>query len=64
MYKYIRIEPVTASLDEITNINSAYSEGVTREKALAESAPYLAERVKYLEWLISELRQDNETLDK
>jgi len=64
MYKYIRIEPVTASLDEITNINSAYSEGVTREKALAESAPYLAERVKYLEWLISEPRQDNETLDK
>lgn len=64
MYKYIRIEPVTASLDEITNINSDYSEGVTREKALAESAPYLAERVKYLEWLVSELRQDNERLDK
>jgi len=62
MYKYIRIEPVTASLDEITNINSDYSAGVTREKALAESAPYLSERVKYLELLIAQLRQ--ERLDK
>jgi len=62
MYKYIRIEPVTASLDEITNINSDYSVGVTREKALAESAPYLAERVEHLEWLVAQLRQ--ERLDK
>ena len=60
MYKYIRIVPVTASLDEITNINSDYSAGVTREKALAESAPYLAERVKYLELLVAQLRQDAE----
>jgi hypothetical protein len=62
MYKYIRIEPVTASLDEVTNINSDYSAGVTREKALAESAPYLAERVKYLELLVTQLHE--ERLDK
>jgi hypothetical protein len=53
---------VTASLDEVTNINSDYSAGVTREKALAESAPYLAERVKYLELLVTQLRE--ERLDK
>ena len=57
MYKYIRIEAIPASLDEITNINSDYSAGVTREKALAESAPYLAERVKYLELLVSQLER-------
>jgi hypothetical protein len=55
MYKYIYIAPVTASLDEITDINSDYNEGVTRERALAESAPHLAEHAKYLETINAEL---------
>ena len=58
MYKYIRIEAIPAPLDEITDPQSEYSLGVTREKAVAESAPYLAERVKYLELLVSQLRQE------
>ena len=59
-YKYIRIEAIPASLDEITDPQSEYSQGVARERALAESAPYLAERVKYLEWLVVQLREDND----
>jgi len=31
---------------------------------VAESAPYLAERVKYLEMVIGELREDNDRLTK
>jgi len=58
MYKYIRIEAIPAPLDEITDPQSEYSLGVTREKAVAESAPYLAERVKYLELLVAQLRQE------
>ena len=60
VYKYIRIEAIPASLDEITDPQSEYSQGVARERALAESAPYLAERVKYLEWLVVQLREDND----
>ena len=59
-YKYIRIEAIPASLDEITDPQSEYSQGVAREKAVAESAPYLAERVEHLEFLISQLREDND----
>lgn len=62
MYKYIRIEAIPAPLDEITDPQSEYSLGVAREKAVAESAPYLAERVKYLEFLVTQLRQEG--LDK
>jgi hypothetical protein len=58
MYKYIRIEAIPAPLDEITDPQSEYSLGVTREKAVAESAPYLAERVNYLELLVVQLRQE------
>jgi len=57
MYKYIRIEAIPAPLDEITDPQSEYSLGVAREKAVAESAPHLAERVKYLEFLITQLRR-------
>jgi hypothetical protein len=64
MYKYIRIEAIPASLDEITDPHSEYSLGVAREKAVAESAPYLAERVKHLELLVAELREDNDRLAK
>jgi len=64
VYKYIRIEAIPAPLDEITDPQSEYSLGVTREKAVAESAPYLAERVKYLEMVIGELREDNDRLTK
>lgn len=60
VYKYIRIEAIPATLDEITDPQSEYSQGVARERALAESAPYLAERVKYLEWLVAQLREDND----
>ena len=60
VYKYIRIEAIPATLDEITDPQSEYSQGVARERALAESAPYLAERVKYLEWLVVQLREDND----
>ena len=60
VYKYIRIEAIPASLDEITDPQSEYSQGVARERTLAESAPYLAERVKYLEWLVAQLREDND----
>ena len=59
-YKYIRIEAIPATLDEITDPQSEYSQGVARERAVAESAPYLAERVKYLEWLVVQLREDND----
>ena len=59
-YKYIRIEAIPASLDEITDPNSDYSISVERERAEAESAPYLAERVEYLEWLVKGLREDND----
>jgi hypothetical protein len=64
VYKYIRIEAIPASLDEITDPQSEYSLGVAREKAVAESAPYLAERVKYLESLVAALREDNDRLTK
>ena len=57
VYKYIRIEAIPASLDEITDPQSGYSYGGAREKAVAESAPYLAERVKYLEMRIGRLRE-------
>ena len=57
VYKYIRIEAIPATLDEITDPQSEYSQGVAREKAVAESAPYLAERVKYLELLVAQLRE-------
>lgn len=60
MYKYICIEAIPASLDEITDPQSEYSQGVARERALAESAPYLAERVEFLEWLVKDLRKDND----
>tara|TARA_R110000868_G_scaffold25155_1_gene98264 strand:+ start:799 stop:984 length:186 start_codon:yes stop_codon:yes gene_type:complete len=60
MYKYIRIEAIPATLDKITDPQSEYSQGVARERALAESAPYLAERVEYLEWLVKGLREDND----
>jgi len=40
--------------------NSDYTNGVARERALAESAPYLAERVKHLEACIDIYRNDNE----
>ena len=59
-YKYIRIEAIPASLDEITDPNSDYSISVERERAEAESAPYLAERVRYLEWFGVQLREDND----
>ena len=63
-YKYIRIEAIPASLDEITDPNSDYSISVERERAEAESAPYLAERVKYLELLVAQLHEDNDRLTK
>ena len=59
-YKYIRIKAIPATLDEITDPQSEYNLGVARERAVAESAPYLAERVKYLEWLVAQLREDND----
>jgi hypothetical protein len=59
-YKYIRIEAISTNLGELVNPESEYNEGVARERALAESAPYLAERVKYLEWLVAQLREDND----
>jgi hypothetical protein len=60
MYKYIRIEAIPTNLGELVNPESEYNDGVARERALAESAPYLAERVKYLELLVSQLRQNTE----
>jgi len=60
IYKYIRIQAVSAPLSEITNENSAYNKGVAAERALAESAPYLAERVAHLELLVADMRNDND----
>ena len=64
IYKYIRIQAVSAPLSEVMNENSAYNKGVAEERALAESAPYLARRVEHLEYLISKMRSDNDEADK
>jgi len=64
IYKYIRIQAVSAPLSEVTNENSAYNKGVAAERALAESAPYLAERVAHLEFLVAGLRKDNDEADE
>ena len=63
IYKYIRIQAVSAPLSEVTNENSAYNKGVAAERALAESAPYLAERVRHLEAMIEIYRKDNEAAE-
>lgn len=60
MYKYITIQAKPAPLSMVLDDNSDYTNGVARERALAESAPYLAERVKHLEACIDIYRNDNE----
>ena len=64
IYKYIRIQAVSAPLSEVTNENSAYNKGVAEERALAESAPYLAERVAHLEWIVQRMRKDDDKESK
>jgi len=59
-YKYITIQAKPAPLDEVLETDSEYNKGVARERALAESAPYLAERVRHLEACIEIYRNDNE----
>ena len=60
MYKYITIQAIPAPLDEVLETDSEYSKGVARERALAESAPELAERVDHLEWMIHTMRENDE----
>jgi len=65
-YKFIQIVALPAAMEVVIDPNSEYNKGVARERALAESAPYLAylvERVKYLELVIAELRDDNDRGD-
>ena len=60
MYKYIRIQAIPAPLSLVLEDNSDYNKGVARERALAESAPALAERVDHLEWMIRKMRENDE----
>ena len=59
-YKYITIQAIAAPLDEVLETDSEYNRGVARERALAESAPALAERVDHLEWMIRKMRESDE----
>jgi len=57
IYQYITIQAIPAPLDEVLDETSDYSKGLARERELAESAPYLAKRVKHLEWMLESMRQ-------
>ena len=59
-YKHITIQAKPAPLSQVLDDGSEYNAGVARERALAESAPYLAERVRHLEAMIEIYRRDNE----
>jgi hypothetical protein len=50
-------------MEVVMDPNSEYNKGVARERALAESAPYLAQRVEFLEVLVAQLRDDNDRGD-
>ena len=63
MYKYITIHAIPAPLDEVLETDSEYNKGVARERALAESAPAMAERIIHLEWLVNTYRNDNEAAE-
>lgn len=60
MYKYVTIQATPAPLDAVLDGGSEYTRGVARETALAESAPALAERVDFLEWMIHKMRESDE----
>lgn len=62
-YKFIQVVALPAAMEVVLDPNSEYNKGVARERALAESAPDLAQRVKYLELVIAELRDDNDRGD-
>ena len=64
MYKYIRIQAIPAPLSLVLDDGSDYNKGVTRERELAESAPYLIKRIEHLEFLIAGLRKDNDEADE
>ena len=57
-YKFIQIVALPAAMEVVIDPNSEYNKGVARERALAESAPYLSQRVEFLEVLVSQLRDD------
>lgn len=59
MYKYIRIEAIPAPMEDVLDPHSEYNQGVARERDIAESALYLAERVKHLEFLVQSYQRDN-----
>jgi len=62
-YKFIQIVALPAAMEVVIDPNSEYNKGVARERALAESAPYLAQRVEFLEVLVAQLRGDNDRGD-
>jgi hypothetical protein len=62
-YKYITIQAKPAPLNEVLDDGSEYNAGVARERALAESAPAMAERIIHLEWLVNTYRNDNEAAE-
>ena len=59
-YKYITIQAIPAPLDAVLDDGSEHTRGVARETALAQLAPYLAERVAHLEWTIEAIRKADE----
>ena len=64
MYKYIRIQAIPEPLSLVLDDGSNYNKGVAAERALAESAPYLAERVAHLEWIVQRMRKDDDKESK
>ena len=63
MYKYITIQAKPAPLSMVLDDNSDYTKGVAHERALAESAPAMAERIKHLEGLVNLYRNDSEAAE-
>jgi hypothetical protein len=59
-YRYIKIEPLSASLDDVLNDSSEYNKGASREMRLAKAAPDL---LVALEACVTRLRFANRHID-